>query len=239
MSRRASPVERVCALCGATFARKASRRQVYCSLHCSSKANAQLARRLTYRCPTCGTSFEARASRERRFCSRACVNASRRGSSEWAPSKTHGHFGDRTYSSWCAMKQRCLNQRHLAFARYAGRGITICERWMTFENFLADMGERPSGKTLDRIDNDRGYEPGNCRWATRRDQGRNTRSVRLITYRGESRSLAEWAEILGFDEALARKRLATGWPFERAIDPRPLKSEAALRRWRGASGGVA
>jgi len=81
-----------------------------------------------------------------------------------------------TYYSWEAMKKRCLYPKHIAYDRYAGRGITICDRWLeSFENFLADMGERPKELTLDRIDNDGNYEPGNCRWATRSQQVLNQR----------------------------------------------------------------
>lgn len=91
---------------------------------------------------------------------------------------THGHTisraPSRTYVTWSHMIQRCTNPKRPAYARYGGRGITVCDRWLKFENFLADMGERPDGKTLDRFPNNKGnYEPGNCRWATVTEQNQN------------------------------------------------------------------
>lgn len=89
---------------------------------------------------------------------------------------THGKTLTGTFLSWKSMKARCRNPRVPDYPRYGGRGITVCDRWYeSFDAFLADMGDRPDGLTLDRIDNDRGYEPGNCRWATKSDQSRNRR----------------------------------------------------------------
>lgn len=124
------------------------------------------------------------------------------------------------YSTLRGIIQRCENKRSLHFDKYGGRGIRVCDRWReSFENFLADMGPKPTPKhSLDRIDVNGHYEPGNCRWATQTEQMRNTRSNRRLTFRGETLPMSEWAERLELDPSLVRARVdRLGWTVERAL----------------------
>jgi hypothetical protein len=105
--------------------------------------------------------------------------------------------GTRIYKAWAQMKNRCSNVNDPGWANYGGRGITVCDRWQTFESFYADMGERPEGKTLDRIDNDGNYEPGNCRWATPSEQLSNRRTSLLLTLDGVTKTVTGWARSKG------------------------------------------
>ena len=131
---------------------------------------------------------------------------------------THGQSDSPTYKSWSDMKSRCNNPRKLDYPDYGGRGIQVCDRWMnSFSLFLADMGFRPNGTTLDRIDVNGHYQPDNCRWATQKQQQRNKRNTRNVLFRGRSRSLAEWAEGLHLPYDVLRYRLNAGWTPEEAF----------------------
>jgi hypothetical protein len=116
------------------------------------------------------------------------------------------------------MKMRCLNPRVPSYRSYGGRGITVCERWLKFKPFLEDMGERPAGTTIERIDLNGNYEPGNCRWATRREQGRNKRRNVFIEFRGERRTISDWAECFGVEpSSLGYFAIKRGLSLDEAI----------------------
>jgi len=126
----------------------------------------------------------------------------------------HGRFGEPIYRSWAGMVGRCTNKRNDAFSDYGGRGITVCPEWREFECFLADMGEKPSSKhSIDRIDNSLGYYKENCRWATAKEQARNRRSSRILTFVGLSFCVAEWVEITGM--RCIKYRAERGWSDDR------------------------
>jgi hypothetical protein len=122
------------------------------------------------------------------------------------------------HSVWWSMHVRCYNTSNKRFARYGGRGITVCDRWKSFENFLQDMGERPSVKhSIDRINNDGNYCPENCRWATNKEQGNNTSKTRLVCYEGELLSITQLAEKHGILVGTLWARLKRGMELEQAI----------------------
>lgn len=122
------------------------------------------------------------------------------------------------YTIWNGLRNRCNNPKDKNYRRYGGRGIQVCERWGTYQNFLADMGRRPSpGHSIDRIDNDKGYEPSNCRWATATAQGRNRRNNRLLTLNGKTQGLSVWAEELGATGEALSGRLRAGHSLDVAL----------------------
>lgn len=140
------------------------------------------------------------------------------------PGLRHGHARGKKltpeWMAWASMRSRCTDANSRAYPNYGGRGIMVCERWQTFENFLADMGPRPSIKhSLDRFpDNNGDYEPSNCRWATKKQQSRNQRGNIIVDFRGAQVALSEAAEMAGLSYQTVWKRINKyGWTTERAL----------------------
>lgn len=133
---------------------------------------------------------------------------------------THGHATkgamSKTYKIWAGMLARCRTPSATNYSQYGGAGVTVCKSWNEFANFLADMGEAPDGMSIDRKENDKGYEPGNCRWATRQEQNENRRSVRMYEFNGERMNLTQWARKIGITKYSMYERVAK-WPLERAL----------------------
>jgi hypothetical protein len=141
----------------------------------------------------------------------------------------HGMYRTRVYRQWQQMIQRCYNPNASRYARYGGRGVTVCERWRSsFDAFYADMGDAPDGMTIDRIDNDRGYEPDNCRWATPQQQANNRHTNVFVEHDGHVLTLADWARKLGLPYHWLRYRHSIGWVPPQLFSPENHKGEATV-----------
>lgn len=128
-------------------------------------------------------------------------------------------------TAWGQMIARCYDPEHHKYASYGARGIRVCDRWICFRLFAEDMGERPEGMTLNRIDNDGNYSPENCEWASHTEQNQNRRDNRNITFQGETLCVTEWARRLGMRRETLRKRLDLGWTVEQSM--MPVQKQAA------------
>lgn len=117
-----------------------------------------------------------------------------------------------TYGTWKSMHRRCSSPKDQAFKNYGGRGISVCPRWDSYENFEADMGAMPDGLTLDRINNEKGYSPDNCRWATRAEQNSNKRDNVLVEYEGKTMTVMALSKLLKVQYSTLRYRVRQGWP---------------------------
>lgn len=135
----------------------------------------------------------------------------------------HGMHGTPEYGAWCGMISRCHNQNFACYKDYGGRGIFVCDRWRDFSCFFTDVGKRPFPRAeLDRINNNAGYEPGNVRWANRRQNMANTRTSIYLTLDGVTRHLKEWASVTGIGYSTLFGRLWNGWDSRRALTTKPV-----------------
>lgn len=148
----------------------------------------------------------------------------------------HGHTAKGKKSgawlSWKAMRNRCLHPGVANYPQYGGRGIRICDRWLEFKNFYSDMGDRPPGFSLDRIDVNGDYSAANCRWADNKTQSRNRRNSRLLTYKDQTRTMTEWSEILGLKSKTMFMRRAAGWTDEEILST-PHRSKKGYNNFKG------
>lgn len=206
-------VRKVCGHCGTEFTLKPSSAAggegKFCSKSC--RLAHEHVPKVQKECQQCGFVFLARECvvnrGQAKFCSRTCA-ASFKGTK-------HGHAvrGSKssTYSTWQAMLDRCNNVNASSYYLYGGAGVTVCQDWIDFHKFLCDMGEKPPGKSLDRIDGSEGYSKENCRWATAKEQQRNLRTNVWVTYKGEQFLCGEVAEKLGVSRSMIAYRVKN-WP---------------------------
>lgn len=136
-----------------------------------------------------------------------------------ARNKTHGDSHSKEHNAWTGIKQRCYDRNDKSYKNYGGRGITMCERWInSYENFLLDIGRAPTKKhSIERKKVNEGYSPDNCVWATSIEQANNTRKNHLITYRGETKTRAQWCRIFNIDYFKVRYRIQKGWNLDKAF----------------------
>lgn len=176
-------------------------RKAACLCACGVSTTVQLQHLLSGHVTSCGCGQRAAAS---------------------ASNTTHGQTKKNVarsaeFMTWRSMRGRCLTVTHKDYKDYGGRGITICERWSCFANFLVDMGLRPRGTSIDRLDNNLGYGPDNCRWATAIEQASNTRRTVNLTFNGRTCSVAQWARDTGINDMVLYRRVKAGWSAEKTL----------------------
>lgn len=142
----------------------------------------------------------------------------------------HGGHKSRSYNIWIKLRGRCENPNDSAFVNYGGRGIKVCERWSSFANFYADMGDAPKGMTVERVNNNDGYSPTNCVWADRRTQGRNKRNNVLLTISGKTAPLSVFAENSGLKYSTVHQRIMCGWSPEEAVTTPLITKRVGIKR---------
>jgi hypothetical protein len=179
----------------------------------------------------CGALIERRSDGLTSGRSTSCGCLTRKAAS--ARFRSHGGYKTQEYAIWLSMKQRCYNPKNHNYPNYGGRGIVMCDAWHDFAVFRHDVGPRPSpDHSLDRINNFVGYEPGNVRWATSKQQTRNMRKTCFLTVNGERRSISEWAERTGLRRATIYRRIKAKWAPNEIITLKPIpRNKRVLRRY--------
>lgn len=180
----------------------------------------------------CGQTVEILQANFARQSSCGCKRSTPEGrAAAGARARTHGHSSgghlSPEYMVWMGMIGRCTRPYTDSYDRYGGRGVTICDRWRTFANFAADMGPRPTGTQLDRIDNDGNYEPGNCRWATLEEQSNNRCNNVRIEIDGVTKTATQWARVAGVTDGCIYGRLKAGKSGRELLKPSNRKRETA------------
>jgi len=177
-----------------------------------------------YQCEYCPTIFamQCRSESVSKSCGCKKIEVARKVSTGNTRRRTHNLSLSTTYKSWSSMKSRCSNPNNVEYHRYGGRGISVCERWNSFENFVRDMGDRPRGCSIDRIDCNGNYEPGNCKWSTDKEQASNRRTSKRLTIKGVCKTVAEWSRMPNAaSDKVIYKRIYLGWSDEEAVFGRP------------------
>lgn len=177
-------------------------------------------RRYHVRCQcSCGAKIVAYESNLRRGKTRSC-GSHRQGKGSIRVSVKRGDSSHCLYQLWRGIINRCYNKQQPHYSRYGGRGIAVCTRWLTFRKFAKDVGPRPQNHSLDRIDNNKGYSPANCRWATYKEQSTHKRvaaNARLVHWNGKCRTLSSWSRQIGIPVGTLTKRFGAGWSIRRAM----------------------
>ena len=140
--------------------------------------------------------------------------------------KTHGLSRSLIYNTWLSMIRRCTDPKNVNYKNYGGRGITVCTKWLNFEDFHEDMGDRIKGMYLDRKNNDVGYCKDNCKWSTKKEQNNNKRTNVNITYKGKTQNLTQWAEELGINRNTLKSRINRScWSIQKSFNFKSLRAD--------------
>ena len=185
-------------------------------------------RRMLWHCKCdCGSEREVASSHLRSGNSTSCGCLRK----ENFNSRTHGKTRTDEFRTWLSMRGRCENKKHGYYHIYGARGISVCERWQKFENFLEDMGQKQSPKhSIDRINNEDGYNQGNCRWATSGEQSRNKRTNVMITHDGVTKCVRDWSIEMNLNFATLMHRIKRGWPIGDALLKPPGPTRPKTKR---------